>query len=60
MLCLKYCGGEKRTGLWRLRVGAVSLLFSEYIKSSRNFACAVSALSAERLLHLWRAYVVLL
>lgn len=60
MLCLKYCGGEKRTGLWRLRVGAVSLLFSEYIKSSRNFACAVSALSAEQLLHLWRAYAVLL
>lgn len=56
MLCLKYCGAERLIGQWRLRVGAVSLLFSEYIKSSRNFACAVSALSAERLLHLWRAY----
>lgn len=60
MLCLKYCGAEKLIGQWRLRAGAVSLLFSEYIKSSRNFACAVSALSAERLLHLWRAYAVLL
>ena len=56
MLCLKYCGAEKLIGQWRLRVGAVSLLFSEYIKSSRNFACAVSALSAEQLLHLWREY----
>lgn len=56
MLCLKYCGAEKLIGQWRLRVGAVSLLFSEYIKSSRNFACVVSALSAERLLHLWREY----
>lgn len=56
MLCLKYCGAEKLIGQWRLRVGAVSLLFLEYIKSSRNFACAVSALSAERLLHLWREY----
>ena len=56
MLCLKYCGGEKLIGQWRLRVGAVSLLFSEYIKSSRNFACAVSALSAVPLSHLWREY----
>lgn len=60
MLCLKYCGGEKRTGLWRLRVGAVSLLFSEYIKNSQNCVYAANALSAERLLHLWRVYAVLL
>lgn len=44
MLCLKYCGGEKRTGLWRLRVGAVSLQFSEYIKNSQNCVYAVNAL----------------
>jgi len=57
---LKYCGAEKLIGQWRLRAAVVFLQFSEYIKSSRNFACAVSALSAERLLHLWRAYAVLL
>lgn len=60
MLCLKYCGAEKLIGQWRLRAAVVFLQFSEYIKNSQNFACAVSALSAERLLHLWRAYAVLL
>ena len=43
----------RRKTHWTMAVtgGSCFLTISEYIKSSRNFACAVSALSAERLLH---------